>query len=148
MVTKILVPTDGSEPSILAARYAAYLASKISAKVTLLHVVEPGHLPYSIARLSDEMNRELETTIEESGKSILRLTQKELVAAGVPVDMVMQKGRPGDVICSLVEEGNYDLIIIGSTGRGGVSRALLGSVSQEVARTASCPVLIIKEKGK
>jgi nucleotide-binding universal stress UspA family protein len=148
MIAKILVPTDGSEPSILAARYAAYLATKTDCKVTLIHIVEPIHLPYSIARFSDEKHQELEAAVEEAGKSILRLTQKELVDAGIAADTIMQKGRPGNIIRSVAEEGKYDLIIVGSTGRGGVSRALLGSVSQEVLHTAPCPVLVVKEKGK
>jgi len=148
MIAKVLVPADGSEPSILAARYAAYLATKTDCKVTLLYVVEPTRLPYSIARFSDEKQHELEAAMEEAGKSILRLTQKELVDAGIAADIIMQKGRPGDIICSVAEEDKYDLIIIGSTGYGGVSRILLGSVSQEVLHTAPCPVLVVKAKSK
>ena len=148
MIAKVLVPTDGSESSILAARYAAYLAARIDCEVTLLHIVESAHLPYAIARLSAEKHREFEAAMEEAGKSILRLTQKELVDAGIAADTIMQKGRAGDVIRSVAGEGKYDLIIIGSTGRGGGSRALLGRVSQEVLHTAPCPVLLVKEKGK
>ena len=148
MITKILVPTDGSDLSILAARYALYLATKIESKVTLLHVVEPSQLPFSMARLSDEKRQEIETIVEETGKSILRLTQKELVDASVPVDTIMRRGRPSDIICSVAEEGNYDLIIMGRTGHGGISRVLLGSVSQKVVHTAPCSVLIAKEREK
>jgi len=146
MIAKILVPTDGSELSILAARYAAYLATKVEGKITLLHVVEPSHLPYSTARISDKKRREFEDAMEETGKSILRLTQKELVDAGIAADIVMQRGRPSDVICSTAEEGDYDLIIIGSTGRSGIKSVLLGSVSQSVVRLAPCPVLIVKRR--
>ena len=145
MFSKILVAADGSQCSIMASKHAAYLATKLGCKVTLIHVLEPAPFPFTYGGITQEERRDIEQKIMESGRSILRLNQKPLADEQVPVDLELRQGRPGDQICQFAEEGGFDLIIIGNRGRGMVSRVLLGSVSQEVVRAALCAVLVVRE---
>lgn len=144
MFTKVLVATDGSECALVGASYAAYLGTNLGCKVTLLHVIEFPPIPYSFAGVTQEERNKFENEVRESGRSILRLTQKPLADAGIAVNLDLREGRPGDEICRYAEEGEFDLIIVGNRGRGMVSRVLMGSVSQEVVRAATCPVLVVR----
>jgi nucleotide-binding universal stress UspA family protein len=146
MITRVLVAIDGSDTSLLAAKYAAFLATNLGCKVTLLHVVEYPPLPFALAGVSEEESRRFNNRVVESGRSILRLGQKPLAEAGVAAEIELREGRPADVICQVAQEGKFDLVIIGNRGRGMVSRVLLGSVSQEVVRAAPCPVLVIRNQ--
>ncbi|MDD5501435.1 MAG: universal stress protein [Candidatus Omnitrophica bacterium] len=144
MITNILVATDGSEAAIRGVQYAAYLASKLGCKVSLIHIVEFPPFPSSIIGTNEESRRKFENELRESGRSIIRLSQKPLSDAGIAVNYEVMEGRPADVICNYAKEGDFDLIIVGNRGRGKVSRLLLGSVSNEVVQAASCPVLIVR----
>lgn len=145
MFSKVLVAVDGSDRSLLASRYAAYLAQKMGCQITLIHVVEPAPFPFTYGGITQEQRREIEQEFVESGREVLRLNQKPLLDDQVTADLELRRGRPGDMICQYAEEGGFDLIIIGNRGRGMVSRVLLGSVSQEVVRAAPCAVLVVRE---
>jgi nucleotide-binding universal stress UspA family protein len=144
MITNALVATDGSESALRGARYAAYLATNLSCKVTLLHVVEFPPIPYYFGGVTEEERGRFENEVRESGRSILRLTQKPLADAGISVNLELREGRPADVICACAVEGQFDLIIVGNRGRGMVGRVLMGSVSNEVVQAATCPVLVVR----
>ena len=144
MIANILVATDGSEPSVRGAEYAAYLAKNLGCKVTLLHVAELASTPLSVAASGEEARRKLQADLLEAGRSIIRLSQKPLADAGLAVNYEILEGRPAEVIRKYALDGNFDLIIVGNRGRGKVSRVLLGSVSDEVVREASCPVMVVR----
>lgn len=144
MITKILAATDGSEAAIRGVQYAAYLATTLNCKVTLIHVVELSSLTMSVAITGEESRRKFEEELRESGRSIIRLSQKPLADAGIAANYEVMEGRPADVICNYAKEGNFDLIIVGNRGQGKVSKLLLGSVSNEVVQSAPCPVLVIR----
>ena len=109
--------------------------------MTLLHAVEFPPIPYYFGGVTEEERRRFENEIKESGRSILRLTQKPLADAGISINLELREGRPADVICAYAVEGEFDLIIVGNRGRGMVGRVLMGSVSNEVVQAATCPVL-------
>ena len=127
MISNILVAADGSESSVLAAKYAAYLATNLGARVTLLHVVQHPSFPFIVAGISDEERERMEQEVVESGKSILSLSEKPLADAEIAANMELGEGRPADVISHFASEGDFDLLIVGNRGQGRVSRVLLGS---------------------
>lgn len=144
MISRVLVAIDGSDTSLLAAKYATFMATNLGCKVTLIHVVEYPPMPFTLAGVSEQEIHRFKNSLRESARAILRLGQKPLAEAGVTAEIELKEGRPADVICQVAQEGKFDLIIIGSRGLGMVGRVLLGSVSQEVIRAAPCPVLVIR----
>jgi nucleotide-binding universal stress UspA family protein len=140
---RILVPTDFSEQSERAWTTARRLARALGAEVLLAHVVVEaplfGESPWSMGRV---------TEVYESGRAWGEKTLEEWAAAaraeGVTVRTVLRSGVPHREIVALAAEEQADLIVIGTHGRGGVDRALLGSVADRVIRLASCPVLSVR----
>jgi len=136
---KILVPTDFSEHSQFALGYAADLAKRYDAVLTLVHVYPivnyaaaegfalytPQQLAVLLSELSDRLKAE----------------ETELVAEGVRVTGSLLQG---DAYKELLElSAQYDLIVMGTHGRTGFRHALLGSVAEKLVRTARCPVLTV-----
>ena len=144
MINKILVATDGSEIALRGAQYAAYLANKLGCKVTLIHVVDLAATPLSVAAANEELRRKFQEELKEAGRSIIRLSQKPLADAGIAANYEVSSGKPAEVICKLAAEDNFDLIIVGNRGRGKISSCILGSVSEEIARVAPCPVMVVR----
>lgn len=144
LITRILVTTDGSEIAIRGVEYAAYLAAKLQARVTLVHVVDLASIPLSIASASEEARSKFRQEMLEAGRSIIRLSQKFLMDADIVANYEVLEGRAAEVICKYAADNKFDLIIVGNRGRGKISRAILGSVSDEVTRLAPCPVLVVR----
>jgi nucleotide-binding universal stress UspA family protein len=137
--TKILLATDGSREAELAARTAADLAKNQNSELHVVYV-EPT-LPM-IGQFADPGP---ERTEPES-RRLLDEQVRHIEEAGGTVDEThLRLGRPDDQIVWVAEELGAGLIVIGSRGRGGVRRALMGSVSDSVVRHAHCPVLVVRE---
>lgn len=119
----ILVPVDFSAYAEAALDYAVELAGKLEAKLYILNVI-------------DSMVRDSET-------ALAKLTEAHRLKAQI-ADTLLRTGDARDVIIHTVEEVAADLIVMGTHGRRGVSRALLGSVAESVVRTSPCPVLTIR----
>jgi len=131
----ILHPTDFSEPSDAAFRVACGLASDHNARVVVLHVIPP---PQShgevIARRQDEgyhkeMWRMLERVRPEGTRP--------------PVEHRLEDGPPAETILRMARDEGADVIVLGTQGRTGLGRLLLGSVAEQVVRQAPCPVLTV-----
>lgn len=136
MMRKILVPTDGSTYSLKAAEYAAELARELESKVSILHVSE--YHPRVRAR-------ELVQEEEKLGEEILSKTKEIFDKARVQVDvMKLEFGHPADIICSVAEREQFDLIVMGEKGAHEIGRFMLGSVADRVAHHAPCPVMIVR----
>jgi nucleotide-binding universal stress UspA family protein len=136
MMHKILVPTDGSPYSLKAAEYAAKLASELSSKVSILYVSE--YHPRVRAR-------ELVEEEEKTGVDILSKTKDVFDKAKVQVEVLkLEFGHPADVICSVAEREQFDLIVLGEKGAHEIGRFMLGSVADRVAHHAPCPVMIVR----
>ena len=138
---RILVATDGSEHAVRAIKQAVELARAGGGELTLISVVHPpsamvvtGGVPPPL-RL-DELQEEMERTAEDELAAAALTVPDE-----VPVETKLLVGSPGPAI---VEEGeNYDLIVVGSRGRGAITSALLGSVSHHVVQASKVPVLVV-----
>jgi len=151
--TKILLATDGSEDAKLAALTAADLAQETSSE---LHVVYVGGEGFYEVHLVDLATLEptwvareypdLLSDIERTERELLDNEVQQLEAAGGTVTQAhLSMGKAATEIVVVAEEIDAGLIFMGSTGQGGIRRALLGSVSESVIKHAHCPVLIVRE---
>ena len=153
MIKKILVALDGSEPADKALDFALDLAGKYSANITLLSVVQPiivslahypttgMHAPIPPAAM-DTYSKELEASHKKVLSEALKKANK--IKLTLNVSTKLMEGRPSDKIIETAKEGNFDIIVMGSRGLGGIKEFFLGSVSDRVADEATCPVLIVK----
>jgi universal stress protein A len=133
----ILVPIDFSPGAQQALDYACALAGKLGAVVHLVTALGPaGELPLS-AKLVEELVRENARALEE-----LAAARRDRVAFGAPI---VEAADPRDLILATVSRVDADLIVMGTHGRRGLSRLLLGSVAEDVLRRAPCPVLAVRE---
>jgi nucleotide-binding universal stress UspA family protein len=139
VVQTILHPTDFSERSRYALRYAWLLARELGARLIVLHVVPPPPVTIHgemIAFVPPE-ERDLDELRER-----LRAYQADTPA--VPVDHFLEEGDPAAVILRVAKTTPCDLIVMGTHGRTGLGRLLMGSVAEEVVRKAPCPVITVK----
>jgi nucleotide-binding universal stress UspA family protein len=145
MYKKILVPIDGSETSQLGLQHAILLAKDQKAALRLLHVVHDYLVAegrHGIAR-SGELLREL----REHGQILLNEAVNIARQQGVEADtesVEAPMGPVGAVIAECAEKWPADLIVIGTHGRRGIRRLVLGSDAEYVVRTASVPVLLVR----
>lgn len=143
-LANILVPTDFSELSSFALPYAVRLAQRLGASITMLHAdpfVEPidlvggGILAHDAVRID-----ELRTLAEDR----LAVFASEHVPAGVPVTRLTRVASPFVAIADVAAETGADLIVMGTHGRSGWRRALLGSVAETVVKETTVPVLTVR----
>ena len=141
-ISTILVPTDGSECSEKAVSFAGNLAKKLSAKVHVLFVSETNYAgPWYYYVLDDVVSEK----IMRKGKAIADTTARAMRESGVAeVDAHHEEGHPGEVITEMAARLDADLIVMGTHGRRGLERALMGSVAREVANTSAVPLLLVK----
>lgn len=133
--TRILVPIDLSPASEEALAYARALAEKVGASLELLHAVDPRGVDGLLGPADPNVWR-----------GVLDRAQARLEALARPNEAgTVIEGRPADVIIDHAHAVRADLVVIGSVGRTGVTRFLLGSVAEEVARGAPCPVLVVRQ---
>jgi nucleotide-binding universal stress UspA family protein len=146
--TKILLATDGSEEAALAARTALDLANKTNSEIHLIYVTMPLYDPtyYEGIDLADYISEE-QKEIERSARKLLDEQAEKVEAAGGSVAQTyLRTGKPDQEIVGLAEEIGAGLIVMGSRGLGGITRLLLGSVSESVVRHAHCPVLVVRRE--
>lgn len=145
--TKILLATDCSEEARLAARTAVDLANKTSSELHVVYVglQDYGYPMYAVPELEDAQGIPEEVTQE--ARNLLDAEVEQVKAAGGSVvKAYLGTGRPDVEIDRLAEELGAGLIVMGSRGRGGTRRALMGSVSDSVIRHAHCPVLVVRRE--
>ena len=148
--TKILLATDGSEEAQLALSTAVDLATSTNSE---LHVVTVGPWnpdpAYAVHEASFrwETYQEASEAIGKEAREILDQGVRKIEEAGGRVQEAhFRRGRKDQEIVNLSEEIGAGLIVMGSRGRGGVRRALMGSVSDSVVRHAHCPVLVVRKE--
>lgn len=143
----ILLPSDGSEYSLKAAHYACKLLKRSpGSQLTILHV---GDIPKDLLVHGYVQDMAMDPdfvrkVLEERNNQVLQRTKDIFAEAGFEVSILLQIGNPVDVICEIVQEKNFDLVILGSRGLGELKGLLLGSVSDRVSHMVKCPVLIVK----
>jgi nucleotide-binding universal stress UspA family protein len=146
----VIVGMDGSEDSFQALRFLLALPLARQTKLRLLSVVEPIHYPTSapgalrghLVRMLKEIESERRGQLE----NVLEKAAAELEGSITRVTRSTPTGNPADLIVAAAAAHNADLVVVGARGLGGMSRLLLGSVSERVLQYARCPVLIVKER--
>ncbi len=141
-IQKILLPVDFSHSSDGALKFASSLAADFKAHLILLHVGE-GTPAYLSAYGGFADTPELEEKIAQENCALLELVKPTV--AGVQYERQYLLGDPSQEILDLAEREGVDLIVIGSHGRTGLSRLLMGSVAEAVVRHAACPVITVKQ---
>lgn len=126
--TRILLATDGSPHSEAAAELAGYFAAQAGLPVSVVSVVTSSH--------NDESHKDAECVV---AAAVERLT-----GMGLRADGQVEEGRPDEAIVKAAESGGADLIVIGSHGRTGLTKILLGSVAERVIGHSPCPVLVVR----
>jgi nucleotide-binding universal stress UspA family protein len=145
--TKILLATDGSEEAELAARTAIDLADATNSE---LHMIYVGLLPKFLdngPRGRDYNRMAYEELKAESGEMLRKLTWRVKLEGGTVAGAHLRMGGVAEEIVDLAEELGAHLTVMGSRGRGGISRLLMGSVSDSVVRHAHCSVLVVRGDG-
>ncbi len=138
MYDDILVPTDGSESATEAARNAVELATQFDATIHALYVIDIG------AMWPDAYEGNVLNDLETRGKKAVERVRERAEEEGVAVtDDVVTGGHPHRVILDYVDENDIDCIVMGTHGRRGLDRYLLGSVTERVVRLADVPVLTV-----
>ena len=141
---RILYPTDFSPAAEAAFDYALQAARRDGAVLTLVHVIEP------TSPFADDIYIALPGPAREAAEAAARREFDGLLARAKAVDVdandVLRCGRAADEIVKVAEREFADLIVMGTHGRRGLRRLMLGGVAQEVVATASCPVVTVRMK--
>lgn len=139
MYNKILVPTDGSEGMLPIIDHAIELVELHEATLHAIYVVNTT----SMNDLPMESTWEgLSRALEEEGRAALDAVEER--AVGIPVETMLLEGSPANEIVEYAEGEDCDVIVMGTHGRSGVDRLLLGSVAERVVRTSPVPVLTVR----
>jgi nucleotide-binding universal stress UspA family protein len=141
--SKILVPIDFTPHTAEAVRCAIDLAGRYDAELLLLYVYEPAEypVPEGYVIYTPEQLERMTTEIQKR----LEATRQEVAAAGARrVSAQLLQGSPAQAIIEHARDERFDLIVMGTHGRSGVGRWVLGSVAEKVVRGAPCPVLTVK----
>jgi nucleotide-binding universal stress UspA family protein len=141
---RILVPTDFTETSDHAVDWALGVAAKVGGKVTLMHAYELPIIGFPDGTIIATPT--IASHIADGSRAALDATVKRIAARGVSVESVLKEGIIYEEINAVAEAIDADLIVIGTHGRKGLARALLGSVAENVIRTATRPVVTIRDK--
>lgn len=137
---KILIAYDGSDLSKKALNQAIDLSKKYNANLLLLTVTQ--HVcPISV---TEEDCKKLDEILMKETEDLLNGIKKELEGHNIVAETYVKMGSPAEEIVNLAKEKNVDLIVLGSHGRHGAKKFLLGSVSLRVAETSPCAVMIVK----
>lgn len=136
----VLVPIDGSAQSTTAVEYAAETLEPD--RVVLLHVIDPVEAGYSAAATMPGYSEEWYENRKEEAQSLFAEAKDTLSA--FEVETVTEVGRPSRTIVSYIEDTDVDHVVMGSHGRSGMTRILLGSVAESVVRRSPIPVTIVR----
>jgi len=132
MLKRILAPTDFSELSAKGVRYASQLAKELGSELIVMNIVPLDESNFASKREIDQHKRELdEFLVNRDVKPDLNLRK------------LVEPGLPSGAIISFAERENCDLIVMSSHGRSGLSRLLVGSVTEQILRKSPCPVLVV-----
>jgi nucleotide-binding universal stress UspA family protein len=136
----ILVPHDFSDTAQQALSFAIELAGKLGSKLTVVHAYEvPSYgYPDGVA-----LTAEVASSIRKAAETALEGVASRARRPGLEVQSLLRQGPAWSEINASAREIHADLIVMGTHGRHGLARALLGSVAEKVVRTAPCPVLTV-----
>jgi len=142
MERTILVPVDGSEQAFDAATFA--VEEYPGADLVLLHVINPTEAGYSAQASIPSFSEEWYDRAKERAEELFEEVRTEATEAGVAVETDTVVGKPARAIVEYADEHDIDQIVMGSHGRSGVTRILLGSVAESVVRESQVPVTVAR----
>ena len=147
MYKKILVPTDGSKQAHKAAEHAIWIASMSNAEIIVLYVLDTSAF---MGLPSESLLKRVKEMLENEGQRSfdvihdMSLKYKEKLNNEIKLTFMCKDGHPARKIRETINEEGIDLVVMGTSGKHGIDRFVLGSVTEKIVRTASCPVLIIR----
>jgi universal stress protein A len=154
-IEKILVPTDFSLSSQIAFETALDLAGKFSASICLIYIYDQPYfidIDLKVHQEGEVDPKPLKAFVEDKADIHIKNFVKHLIheknAKDIKVEDRVIYGVPAPQILKIAEDEKFDLIVMGTHGRGGFSHLLLGSVAEKVLRQAPCPVMICREPSK
>ena len=137
----IVLPTDFSEPTLAATRYAVTLAKRFDATLHLLHVIED---PLMLAPIFESVplppRQSFETYAQDRLENWIPIADRD----DLKLELHWFHGHPFTRIIEFAADHRMDLIVMGTHGRSLVSHAILGSVAEKVVRHAPCPVMTVR----
>jgi nucleotide-binding universal stress UspA family protein len=140
-IHKILVPIDGSDYSNRAAEYAIGISKAQGAEVVLVYVVDE----LVVDQFSSAAEKSaIEAQLKNDGQRATRYAEGLMEKAGVKSSSMLLKGRPFEQIVNTTKSFDIDLVVMGTYGRRGAERILIGSVAERVIEYSPCPVLVVK----
>ena len=149
MISKILVPTDGSKAAMKSVEYAAGFAKQTGASITLLSVIDKSSfVPQSIPSLSTskKLIEPIEDYLRIASETFIEEAEKICLKNGVASKRVIRTGHPVDEIVKEAEKSKVDIIIIGSQGKSALKAAVMGSVAFGViSKGTKIPVLVVRK---
>jgi nucleotide-binding universal stress UspA family protein len=145
--SRILLPTDGSENAKRAGKHAIWISDASGADIVVLNVIEPYYpqisaLPNFSEVIFDELREEGETAVR-SFKQELESNQCNGICKNIKLTTQIKEGKAFVEIIEFIKKENIDLVVMGASGRHGLDRFILGSVTERVVREAICPVLVV-----
>ncbi|HZU83729.1 MAG TPA: universal stress protein [Polyangiaceae bacterium] len=143
-IRHIVVGHDFSAAAQAALELALDLADELQARITVVHAYEipVGGYPEAVALLPDYAER-----VKAAASSELSLVVERARRPALTIEGTLRQGPAWSEIVSVAREAGADLVVVGTHGRRGFARALLGSVAEKVVRTAPCPVLTVRGAG-
>lgn len=142
MGKRILVPVDGSEQAHEACDFV--IREFPDATMVLLHVINPAEAGYSAQASIPSFSEEWYEQEKQRAEALFDDIETEAEQFDVPVERVIEVGKPTRTIVEFARDNDVDQIVMGSHGRSGVSRMLLGSVAETVVRRSSVPVTVTR----
>ncbi len=142
---KILIATDGSEPNKKAVTYGIELARLSGAKVNVAYVVDTAAFASVPMDAGWEMMYEL---LQKEGTEAIQQIVDDAKASGIDIEGSLLEGHPSHEIIEFAQNNEIDVIVLGTLGKGGLDRFLLGSVAEKVTRNSKVPVLVVRGNPK
>ncbi len=142
---KILIATDGSEYTKKAVDYGIDIADNTGAKLYAIYVIDTrsyGSIPLSAP------TEYAYSLLRQEGDAAIKYVAEKAEAAGLEVEGIIIEGHPAEEIIKYAENNSIDLIVMGTLGKSGLDRFLLGSVADKVIRNSKIPVFAVPVKEK
>ncbi|BEP38314.1 universal stress protein (plasmid) [Variovorax sp. V59] len=147
LYSHVLVPLDGSPTAERGLQEAIRLAGELKARLRLLHVIDDFPMLAQMSTISS-FEAGLQK-MRQYGESVLAKAQAQATAAGLVAETVLREitaGRIADIVVEEAGKAACDLIVIGTHGRRGIGRALMGSDAEQILRSAPVPVLLVRQE--
>jgi nucleotide-binding universal stress UspA family protein len=137
-IRKILVPIDSSEFSLNSAKYATKLAKDVNAQLIFIHVIESIPYWYAPPEYREDVKKKVELWF-----NVIKDIAKTFAILDIKTEIFMDVNSVTESIIDYATTENIDLIVLGTRGRTGLKKFLMGSVANDVVRHAHCPVLLV-----